>query len=76
MAFFILELVGGILSGFDPNWSLLGPGRLLDISYDALFCLDLPTDVEPVLALLMALALTVPPLLVVFDRVHRKGVGK
>jgi ABC-type transport system involved in multi-copper enzyme maturation permease subunit len=76
MTFFLLEIMGGFFTRFDPSWQVLAPRTVLVGSYDILFGRTLPSAIDPVLLLLMAAVLTVPPLLIAYWRVYNKGVGK
>jgi ABC-type transport system involved in multi-copper enzyme maturation permease subunit len=76
MTFFVLQIIGGIFSMFDPVWVLVSPGGVLSNSYLVLYGQALPSHVDPSLLLLSALVMTVPPLLLTHYRIKRKGVGK
>lgn len=76
MFFFVLTVISGIFSGIDQNWELLGPGNVLNYSYDVIYGLDLPEGVSSVLLVVMIAVIIVPPMLIVYYRILRKGVGK
>jgi ABC-type transport system involved in multi-copper enzyme maturation permease subunit len=76
MFVFVLGLVAGIFSQFDPNWQLLDPGNVLFFSFDVIFGVSLPEDIDAWLLLAMGLVFTVPPMAFAYYQVLRKGVGK
>ncbi|MCX6650387.1 MAG: ABC transporter permease subunit [Methanomassiliicoccales archaeon] len=76
MFFFVLMIVASIFSGFSADWALLSPQVLLYDYHTVLYGLTLPGDTNVALLGAMAFILTVPPLLLVYLRVLRKGVGK
>jgi uncharacterized membrane protein YedE/YeeE len=76
MLFFILMIIAGILGSISADWELLSPQTVMHNSYYVLFGLELPGHVNAGLLGLMALVMTVPPILFVYDRVRRRGVGK
>ena len=76
MFFFVLSIVAAILSQMSNDWTLLSPQNVLNDTYHVLFGLTLPGDVNLVLLGVMALVLTVPPIIPVYYRILRKGVGK
>jgi ABC-type transport system involved in multi-copper enzyme maturation permease subunit len=75
MILFVLGIVSGIFVQFDPNWMFLDPGNVLGQSFNVLFGVDLPSEVDGWLLGLAALAYTVPPLAIAYWRVRRRGVG-
>ena len=76
MVAYVLQLIAGIFQSYDPNWALLGPQNVLFYCYDVLFDQALPSGISAVLLIVPVFVLTVPPTLLVFNRVTRKGVGK
>lgn len=76
MVVFVLGIISGIFTQFDANWQLLAPGNVLSLSFDAIFGLGLPSEIDPWLLLIVALSFTVLPLTVAYYQVVRKGVGK
>ena len=76
MFFFILTIIGGIFTQFDPNWTLINPGSLLFIFYDWLFGFGIPNQVSDGLFAVMFVGFIIVPLALVYLRVHQKAVGK
>ena len=76
LAFFTLMIVSGIFSGSSRDWALLSPDVLLRHSHTVIFGLELPSHVDPALLALMVLILTVPPTLLVYQRLRSKGAGR
>ena len=76
MVVFVLQVIAGIFQRFDPNWVLLGPGNILVYCYDVLFDQAIPDGINTVLLLAALIVMIVPPAMLVYDRVRRKGVGK
>ncbi|HEY3420050.1 MAG TPA: ABC transporter permease subunit [Methanomassiliicoccales archaeon] len=76
MVVFVLQVIAGIFERFDPNWTLLGPENILFYCYDVIFDQAMPSGINTVLLAMALLVVIVPPSMVVFDRVRRKGVGK
>jgi hypothetical protein len=76
MFVFVLGIVASIFSQFDPNWQLIDPGNVLFYSFDFIFGVSLPQDIDAWLLLGMALLFTVPPMALAYYQVLRKGVGK
>jgi ABC-type transport system involved in multi-copper enzyme maturation permease subunit len=76
MAAFVLEIIGSIFTEFDPNWHLISPFGVMYNSCLAIFGQDLSPGIDPVLLAVMAFVFTVPPALIAYYRIYRKGVGK
>lgn len=76
MTFFLLMLIGGILSSFDQNWSLIDPTFVLSRSYEVIFGLDMMSGINGGLLALAIGMMLVPPSLFVYWRIMAKGVGK
>ena len=76
MVVFVLQVIADIFQRFDPNWALLGPQNILVCCYDVLFEQTIPAGINMALLLVALVVMIVPPTLLVFDRVRRKGVGK
>jgi hypothetical protein len=76
MVVFVLQVIAGIFEGFDANWALLGPENVLFYCYDVIFDQALPASLNTVMLFAALLVMIVPPTVLVFDRVRRKGVGK
>ncbi len=76
MVVFVLQIVAGIFQRFDPNWALLGPENVLFYCYDVIFDQALPAGINTVGLSVVLLMILIPPTLLVYDRVRRKGVGK
>ena len=76
MALFVLGIISGLLVQFDPNWRLIDPGSVLAISMDVLYGLGLPVDIDAWLFGAAVFGFTIPPLILVYWRTQRKGVGK
>ena len=76
MSFFILTIIGGIFTEFDPNWTLINPGSLLFIFYDWLFGFGIPSLVSEGLFAVMFSGFIIVPLALVYLRLYMKGVGK
>ena len=76
MSFFILMIVGGIFSEFNPDWELMDPSLLFYYFLQAIFGLGLPNSVN--VGLLTGIFLTVMfvPLILVYIRINQKAVGK
>lgn len=76
MFFFILVIVAGILTEFSTGWAILSPMELLTDTHTVIYGLELASDVDKVVLGAMAFIMTVPPILLVYLRITRKGVGK
>ncbi|MDD1755509.1 MAG: ABC transporter permease [Methanomassiliicoccales archaeon] len=76
MALFVLGIISGIFVQFDANWQLLDPGSVLAMSMNVIFGLGLPEQVDTWLFGAAIFAFTIPPLILVYWRILRKGVGK
>ncbi len=76
MAFFTLMIISGIFTEFSRDWTMLSPDALLRYSQTVIFGLRLPSHADPVLMGAAILALTVPPLLLVYHRLRMKGAGR
>jgi ABC-type transport system involved in multi-copper enzyme maturation permease subunit len=76
MVIFVLQVISGIFSGYDVNWNLLGPQNVLFYCYDVIFDQALPAGLNIALLFLVMMVMIVPPALMAYDRVRRKGVGK
>jgi hypothetical protein len=76
MTVLVLQVIAGIFERSDPNWALLGPGNVLQYCYNVIFEQALPDGINTLLLLGAVLVMFVPPSLLVYDRVRRKGVGK
>jgi len=76
MVVFVLGIISGMFSRFDPNWQLLSPGNVLSLSFNVIYGLGLPADIDPGLLTMVAVIFIVPPLAFTYLQVLRKGVGK
>lgn len=76
MVVIVLQVIAGIFGSYDVNWSLLGPQNVLFYSYDVIFDQALPAGINTLLLFAALLMMIIPPTLLAFDRVRRKGVGK
>ncbi|UCF08718.1 MAG: ABC transporter permease subunit [Thermoplasmata archaeon] len=76
MSFFVLIIIGNIFAGFDRNWVLLDPTRVLYYSYDILYGFSIPEGINGTLHGVVLLCILVIPLVVLYLRIHLKGVGK
>lgn len=75
-SFFVLGVVGGIFSEFDPNWQVIDPFNLLNYSYNLIYGFDLPSEVSPILFGFALLSILVIPITVLYYRVYRRSAGK
>jgi ABC-type transport system involved in multi-copper enzyme maturation permease subunit len=76
MVAMVLQVIAGIFSSYDANWSLLGPENVLFYCYDFIFDQALPAGINTMALLVALLVMILPPAFLAFDRVRRKGVGK
>jgi ABC-type transport system involved in multi-copper enzyme maturation permease subunit len=76
MSFFVLIIIGEIFSYFDKNWVLIDPTRVLFYSYDILYGFSIPEGINSALLGVILFSFMVIPLVLVYLRVHLKGVGK
>lgn len=76
MSFFVLIIIGGIFSNFDKNWILIDPTRVLSYSYDVLYGYSVPEGINSSLLGAILFVFMVVPLILVYLRIHFKGVGK
>ncbi|TFG56590.1 MAG: hypothetical protein E4H30_03675 [Methanomassiliicoccus sp.] len=76
MFFFILMIVATIFTEFSTGWALLSPLELLYDTHTVIYGLELSADVNQAILGAIVFILTVPPLLLVYLRIMRKGVGK
>ncbi len=76
MSFFVLTIIGGFFSTFDKNWILIDPTRVLYYSYDVLYGFSVPEGINGALLGVVPLVFMVVPLILVYLRIHLKGVGK
>jgi hypothetical protein len=75
MILFVLTIISGIFGQFDPNWMFLDPGNVMGQSFNVIFGVDMPANVDGWLLGLAAFAYTVPPLAITYWLVLRRGVG-
>ncbi len=76
MIIFILMIISGIFMGFDTDWVLLDPSRILYYFHEVLYGFDLPSHVNGGgLAAVFTGFMTIP-LALVYIRIHLKAVGK
>lgn len=76
MSLFVLTIIGTIFSQFDKNWVLIDPTRMLNYSYNVLYGLSIPEGINGTLLGVILLIFMVIPLILVYLRIHLKGVGK
>jgi ABC-type transport system involved in multi-copper enzyme maturation permease subunit len=76
MSFFVLTIIGQIFSQFDKNWILIDPTRVLYYSYDVLYGFSIPEGISGTLLGIALFVFMVIPLILVYLRIHLKGVGK
>lgn len=76
MSLFVLTIIGTIFSNFDKNWVLIDPTRMLDYSYDVLYGFSIPEGINGTLHGVILFLFMVVPLILVYLRIHLKGVGK
>jgi hypothetical protein len=76
MSFFVLTIIGNIFAGFDKNWVLIDPTRVLYYSYDILYGYSVPEGINASLLGVVLFVILVVPLIFVYLRVHLKAVGK
>lgn len=72
-SFFILGIVGGIFSEFDPNWQVVNPLNLLNYFYELIYGFDLPSGVDAFSFGLAFLSLLVIPITVLYYRIQIKA---
>ncbi|NIQ07113.1 MAG: ABC transporter permease subunit [Candidatus Korarchaeota archaeon] len=76
IGFFVMGLVAGIFSNFDPNWKLIDPSTIVGYTVNLLFETSLPESIEPALYASGLLVLMVVPLLIIWFRIYWKAIGK
>ncbi|UCG69297.1 MAG: ABC transporter permease subunit [Thermoplasmata archaeon] len=76
MSFFVLIIIGEAFSQFDKNWTLINPMNFLYYSYDVLYGFSIPEGINGALLGVILLLFMVVPLIIVYLRIHFKGVGK
>jgi ABC-type transport system involved in multi-copper enzyme maturation permease subunit len=76
MSLFVLTIIGNIFYFFDKNWILIDPNRMLNYSYYVLYGFSLPEGINGTLHGVIVLLFMVVPLIIVYLRIHFKGVGK
>lgn len=76
MSLFVLTIIGNIFSNFDKNWVLIDPTRLLNYSFAVLYGFSIPEGINGTLHGIILFLFIVVPLIVVYLRIHFKGVGK
>jgi ABC-type transport system involved in multi-copper enzyme maturation permease subunit len=76
MSFFVLIIIGGVFSNFDKNWTLINPINFLYYSYDVLYGFSIPEGINGALLGMVLFLFMVVPIILVYLRIHLKGVGK
>jgi ABC-type transport system involved in multi-copper enzyme maturation permease subunit len=76
MSFFVLIIIGNIFANFDKNWVLLDPTRVLYYSFDVLYGYSIPEGISEAILGVVLTCILVIPLVILYLRIHRKGVGK
>ncbi|UCG71058.1 MAG: ABC transporter permease subunit [Thermoplasmata archaeon] len=76
MSLFVLTIIGTIFSNFDKNWILIDPTRMLNYSYAVLYGFSIPEGINGTLHGAILFLFMVVPLILVYLRIHLKGVGK
>ncbi|MGM0404671.1 MAG: ABC transporter permease [Thermoplasmatota archaeon] len=76
MTFFVLNIISDVFTIFDMNWRLVSPENLLHFSYDIIYGIGLPAEINTGLYVLAMSTLIIIPLLGLFIRVHLKGVER
>jgi ABC-type transport system involved in multi-copper enzyme maturation permease subunit len=76
MSFFVLTIIGQAFSQFDKNWTLINPTNLLYYSYDVLYGFSIPEGINGTLLGVILLLFMAVPIMLVYLRIHLKGVGK
>ncbi len=69
MTLFSLTMIGEFFSGFSPHWKLVNPMNILHYSFEVIYGLGLPLDIDARLYVLSLFLLTVPPVIVTGWRV-------
>jgi ABC-type transport system involved in multi-copper enzyme maturation permease subunit len=76
MSFFVLIIVGNIFATFDLNWRLISPIDLLFFSYDIIYDVELPSELNSNLIGILLTCILFIPLVVTYAQVYKKEVGR
>jgi ABC-type transport system involved in multi-copper enzyme maturation permease subunit len=76
MSFFVLTIIGNIFTTFDQNWSFVSPINLLFYSYDIIYGIELPQNLNSNIIGVLLFCILFIPLIVTFTQVYKKEVGR
>ena len=69
-------IIGNIFTTFDQNWSLISPINLLFYSYDIIYGVELPSNLNSNIIGILLFCIIFLPLLITFIQVYKKEVGR
>jgi len=76
MSFFVLTIVGSIFSTFDQNWVFISPINLLFYSYDIIYGIDIPSELNSNIIGILLFCILFIPLVVTYTQIYKKEVGR
>jgi len=76
MSFFVLIIIGNIFSTFDQNWILISPINLLFYSYDIIYGIEIPLNLNlNIIGILLSCIIFIP-FVITFLQTYKKEVGR